>query len=189
MLKELEKSLNRQGKRLTNDVKRSIKKKKMVVSGSLYDSVRYELEEVSEGEYVFRFFMWDYGYYQDEGVKGANPSAVMITQKDGTKKRGKQKAPRSRFKFGSGKGKGSLFIALDKWIVRKKGVTPRTASGQFMSRQALRYAMTKSIYFQGLEPKEFFSSVYEKWQRRLPDVMADALSKDVEKLWFELVRK
>lgn len=188
MLRELDKALNRQGKRLVKEVRRSIKKKKMVVSGSLYESVRYELEEIDEGEFVMRFYMFDYGYYQDEGVKGANPSAVMITQKDGTKKRGKQKAPRSRFKFGSGMGKGSLFKALDKWIVGR-GIAPRTASGRFMSRKALKYAMTKSIYYQGLEPREFFTPVYEKWERRLPSILSDALAKDVEQLWFELVKK
>jgi hypothetical protein len=157
MLRELDKALNRQGKRLVKEVRKSIKKKKMVVSGSLYESVRYELEEIDEGEFVMRFFMFDYGYYQDEGVKGANPSKISG---------GKQKAPQSRFKFGSGMGKGSLFKALDKWIVGR-GIAPRTASGRFMSRKALKYAMTKSIYYQGLEPREFFTPVYEKWERRL----------------------
>ncbi len=184
MLNELERALNRQGKRLTSNVKRSIKRKKLVVSGALYDSVRYELEEVSEGEYVMSFYMLEYGYYQDEGVKGANPSAVTVNGK-----RGKQKAPRSKFRFGSGKGKGSLFKALDKWIVRKKGLTPRTASGKFMSRQSMKYAMTKSIYYQGIEPKEFFEPEFEKWQRRLPEALTDALAEDVQKLWFELVIK
>jgi hypothetical protein len=182
MLRELDKALNRQGKRLVKEVRRSIKKKKMVVSGSLYESVRYELEEIDEGEFVMRFYMFDYGYYQDEGVKGANPSKISG---------GKQKAPRSRFKFGSGMGKGSLFKALDKWIVQKGEFNRqiRDKRGRFMSRKALRYAMTKSIYFQGIEPKEFFTPVYEKWERRLPSILSDALAKDVEQLWFELVKK
>ena len=188
MLSELENALNRQGKRLTKSVQRSLKKKKMVVSGALYDSIRYELEEVEEGKFIFRFFMWDYGYYQDEGVKGVNPRAIMVTDKTGKKKRGRQKAPRSRFKFGTGTAKGSLFKALDQWIVRKRGLTPRNR-GRFMSRQAMKYAMSKSIYYQGLEPKEFFTPEFEKWQKRLPNVLADALTKDVEKLWFELVEK
>lgn len=181
MLKELERALNRQGDRLTKDVKRAIKKKDLVVSGALYDSVRYELEEVGEGKYVMSFYMLEHGYYQDEGVKGANPSAVRVNGKAG-----RQKAPRSKFQFGKMTGKGSLFKALDNWIVRK-GIAPRNRRGQFMSRQSLRYAMTKSIYYQGIEPKEFFTPVWDKWNKRVPDVLKDALSKDVEKLWLEFV--
>lgn len=183
MLKELERALDRQGKRLTQNVKRSIKKSDLVVSGSLYDSVRYELEEVEDGKYIMSFYMLEYGYYQDEGVKGANPGAVTVNGK-----RGKQKAPRSQFKFGSMTGKGSLFKALDNWIVRRS-IAPRTAQGQFMSRQALKFAMTKSIYYQGIEPRDFFSPVWEKFNKRMPKVLTDALAKDVEKLWFELVKK
>ena len=57
--------------------------------GALYDSIRYTLDEEQKG-FILDFYMEDYGKFQDQGVKGANPSLI---------KGGKQKAPTSKFSY------------------------------------------------------------------------------------------
>jgi hypothetical protein len=175
MLKEL----NKIGEELVERTQKNLKKKKKITSGALYDSIRYEI--VKEGDSVFlEFWMFEYGYYQDEGVRGLNPEGVMVNGK-----KGRQKAPNSRFRFGSGKGKGSLFKAIDKWIVRKR--LDKRKNGKFTSRDSIRYALTKSIFAQGIEPSGFFTEAYDQTMKNVDKRLADDLSERVQKLYFELI--
>tara|TARA_R110001606_G_scaffold374687_1_gene532617 strand:+ start:1313 stop:1849 length:537 start_codon:yes stop_codon:yes gene_type:complete len=178
MLKD---TLDKIGKDLVKNTKRNLEAKSKSVSGVLYDSIRYNIEETSEGA-ILEFWMFEYGYYQDEGVKGYKPRSIKVNGKAG-----KQKAPNSRFKFGSGKGKkGGLFKSIDSWIVRKK-IAPRDKKGRFMSRDSIRYAMTKSIFHQGIEPSDFFTDAWNETLDKVDEKLTDELINDVEKLYFELI--
>ena len=177
----LEDTLNKLGKELVKNTKRSLKAKKKSVSGVLDASIRYNIEETSDGANL-EFWMFEYGYYQDEGVKGYKPRSIKVNGKVG-----KQKAPDSRFKFGTGTGKkGGLFKSIDNWIIRKK-LDTRDAKGRFTSRDSIRYAMTKSIYHQGIEPSNFFTEAWEKTLDNIDDKITDDIINDVEKLYFKLL--
>jgi len=179
MLDNLEKELNKAGKKLVRDVKRNIKTKKKYASGQLYKSVHYDLYQKGEN-FVLQFYMLDYGYYQDEGVKGANPSKVP---------NGKQKAPFSQFKFGSKTGrKGGLTKALDKWIIRK-GIAPRDKRGRFMSRKQVKFLISRSIFYTGLEPSNFFSDVWDKMVDRITPQLEKAVLLDYEKIVMQILKK
>ena len=84
---------------------------------------------------LFFFEMLDYAPFVDEGVRGKNPKGLPAK----SKWHGKQKAPKSPYKFGTKSGaKGGLTRGLDKWIIRK-GIAPRDKEGKFMSRKTLKY--------------------------------------------------
>jgi len=84
------KELGRIGKEVRRRARISLKSRGKVVSGNLYNSIRYE-QGVAKNEKSlnlrFSFPGADYWQYVDEGVKGAMSSA---------------KAPRSPFRFGIG---------------------------------------------------------------------------------------
>ncbi len=176
----LARELHRFGDQLVKNTKRNLKAKGKSVSGVLADSIRYEILTGYDG-WTFEFWMLEYGYYQDEGVKGFKPYSIKVNGK-----RGKQKAPNSKFKFGSGKGKGSLFKSIDKWIV-KKGLAPRK-NNKFTSRDSIRYAMTKSIFHQGIEPSHFFTEAWDKTLKGLDKKLADEILNDAEQYYFELIQ-
>lgn len=175
----LARELNKFGQKLVRNTKKNLKAKGKNVSGVLADSIRYELVSNRDG-WVLEFWMLEYGYYQDEGVKGYKPESIKVNGFTG-----RQKAPKSRFKFGSGKGKGSLFKSIDSWIVRK-GLDERK-NGKFTSRDSIRYAMTKSIFHQGIAPSHFFTEAWDKTLKGVDEKLAKSLKEEVEKLYFELV--
>tara|TARA_S200002703_G_scaffold104920_1_gene91034 strand:- start:2869 stop:3405 length:537 start_codon:yes stop_codon:yes gene_type:complete len=177
----LARELNKFGEQLVRNTKKNLKAKGKSISGALADSIRYELMSNDKG-WVLEFWMLEYGYYQDEGVKGFKPESIKVNGKTG-----KQKSPNSRFRFGSGKGKGSLFKSIDKWIVRK-GLDERK-NGKFTSRDSIRYAMTKSIFHQGIEASHFFTEAWDKTTQNIDEKLADAVLEDVEKLYFELINE
>lgn len=163
-------------------------------SGRLSKSLKSYVKE-SKNSIQISFEMDEYGFYQDEGVKGANPNALPkpgAKSKDGkktlkgSKNYGKQKAPNSQYRFGSGKGrKGGLTKGLDKWIVQK-GIAPRDKKGKFMSRKTLKFLMARSIYLSGIKPTLFFTKPFEKYFKRLPDELIEKYGLDMEKLFTQI---
>lgn len=186
MLNEVLNEIDIFGQALVQRTRKNLKSQGMVVSGVLLDSIRYNVDQTEEG-YIFEFLMVEYGYYQDEGVQGANPGAVNIKQPDGSKKRGFQKAPGSRFKFGSGKGEGSLFKGLDPWVV-KKNIRGTRENGRFVSRASVKTAIAKSIFYQGLPPRKFFSRAWDQTTQNIDNQLALAYIKDVEAIFIELIK-
>jgi hypothetical protein len=140
------------------------------------------VDQTKDG-FIFEFIMVEYGFYQDEGVQGKNPGAVKVNGKPGI-----QKAPGSRFKFGSGKSQGSLFKGLDAWVV-KKNIAGRNAKGQFISRSSTKSAIAKSIFYQGLPPRQFFTRAWDKTTKNIDNQLALAYISDVEAIFLELVKQ
>jgi len=161
------KELGKIGKEVRRRARISLKNRGKVVTGKLYNSIRYE-QGVSKDEKSlnlgFSFPGADYWQFVDEGVQGALSSA---------------KAPRSPFRFGSGSGpQGRLRPAIDKWVV-KKGIAPRGASGQFASRKSMVYAISRSIYQTGIRPSYFFTNAYEKTLKKHNAKLEAAVAQDI----------
>ena len=165
--------LGRIGKEVRRRARISLKSRGKVVTGKLYNSIRYE-QSVARNEKSlnlrFSFPGADYWQFVDEGVKGALSSA---------------KAPRSPFRFGSGTGpSGRLRPSIDKWVV-KKGIAPRGANGRFASRKSMVFAISRSIYQTGIRPSYFFTNAYDrtlkkhnaKLEKAVGDDIANAITK------------
>jgi hypothetical protein len=159
--------LGKIGKEVRRRARISLKARKKVVTGNLYNSIRYE-QSVSKNEKSldlrFSFPGAEYWQFVDEGVKGALSSA---------------KAPRSPFRFGSGTGpKGRLRPSIDRWVVRK-GIAPRSAGGQFVPRKSMVYAISRSIYQTGIRPSYFFTNAYDKTLKKHNAKLEAAVAKDI----------
>lgn len=186
MLNEVLKEIEVFGQTLVDRTRNNLSKQGMISSGVLYDSIRYNIDQTMNG-FIFEFLMVEYGFYQDEGVQGKNPGAVRIKQPDGSKKLGVQKAPGSRFKFGSGKGQGSLFNGLDPWVV-KKNIKGTRENGRFVSRASTKTAIAKSIFYQGLPPRKFFTRAWDQTTQDIENQLAMAYIKDVEAIFIQLIK-
>ena len=151
-------------------------------SGKLSNSIKGEVKEMPNSIGVY-FEMEPYGNFQDKGVKGANPTGLPSISKN----YGKQNAPNSPYKFGSGTGpKGGLTRSLDSWMVRK-GIAPRNVKGQFQSRKGLRFIIARSIYMTGIKPSLFFTKPFEAAYKTLPDTLIDKYGLDAEQLLNEIL--
>ena len=161
------KELGRIGKEVRRRARISLKARGKVVTGKLYNSIRYE-QYVSRNEkslnLTFSFPGAEYAKFVDEGVRGSISSA---------------KAPRSPFRFGSGSGpSGGLRPAIDRWVV-KKGIAPRGAGGQFASRKGMVYAISRSIYQTGIRPSYFFTNAYDRTLKKHNAKLEKAIGDDI----------
>jgi len=159
--------LGRIGKEVRRRARISLKSRGKVVTGNLYNSIRYE-QSVARNEKSlnlrFSFPGADYWQFVDEGVKGALSSA---------------KAPRSPFRFGSGTGpSGRLRPSIDKWVV-KKGIAPRGAGGRFASRKSMVFAISRSIYQTGIRPSYFFTNAYDRTLKKHNAKLEKAVGDDI----------
>ena len=112
--------------------------------------------------------MEDYGNYQDKGVRG---------------KRSNARAPKSPYKFGSGKGKkGGLTEGIQRWVKARK-FQFKDKRGKFMSYDSTAWIITKSIYAKGLRPTLFFTKPFEAAYKRLPQELVNDLKIDLEKIF------
>jgi hypothetical protein len=164
----------------TEMLRSSVTQNGLYSSGSLWKSITITPQVVDDEHIEIVLEMLDYGYYQDQGVQGADPSKM-------PNGKGVQKAPMSKFKFGTGKGTGSLFSSLDGWIVQKN-IAPRDKKGKFMERAGVKYVIARSIYLQGLTPRMWFTPVWEKQMEGLTPLLERGLIKDIELQWFERIK-
>ena len=162
-------ALDKFGKGVVKQSRSNLTRKDKNVDRKLYNSIKYEIE-VGPNSFSIEIDMEDYGKFQDEGVKGANPSLV----------KGQQKAPNSRFKF---KNKRPPVEPLQKWI-KKRGLRFRDAKGKFKKggSKTLAYLISRSIYAQGIKPSRFFTRAFETQFVRLPDEVVEAFNLDLEDL-------
>jgi hypothetical protein len=152
--KELEKFKNAVIKESRNNLKNMRKD----TFGKLSKSLRGQVK-VSKNSFEFDFMMEEYGIYQDKGVSG-------IKKKYNTPHKYTNKMPPTK--------------ALDKWIV-KKGIAPRDDKGKFTSREGLKFAIARKIYFNGIKPSLFFTKPFEKYYKRLPSQLITKYGLDLDK--------
>lgn len=166
-MEEVKDALNKFAKGVVMQSKRNLTRQGHKASGALHRSIKHELE-VHKNSFSLSFLMEDYAQFVDQGVKGKRSSA---------------KAPRSPFRFGTGRGKkGGLTKGIDKWV-RRKGIQFRNKkNGQYMSYKSTSFLITRSIYNKGIAPSLFFTKPFEKAFKRLPDEVVKKFGLEVDKL-------
>jgi hypothetical protein len=70
--------------------------------------------------------------------------------------------------------------AFSQWVVRKGLKGTRDASGRFVSRKGLQFAIAKSIFKKGIKPSLFFTKPFEAAFKNLPNDIVEAYGLDVE---------
>lgn len=155
----VESVLNLFGKRVQQQAKSNLTKKKKSDTGELYESISYELK-VSKNSFQLKFKMPDYGMFVDKGVRGKTSS---------------NKAPNSPFKFGSRTGrKGGLTDRINAWVTRKKIQFKERGTGKFLSYKSTAFLITRAIYNKGLETTNFISKPFENEFKKLPNEVVEA---------------
>ena len=155
----VEATLTKFAKRVIQQARTNLTKKKKNFDKTLYNSLTYTLN-VSKNSFYLNFYMEDYGAYQDEGVKGAGGTRKTTSSFNRRNNKGKiwkQKAPNSRFKFKEGK-KPSV-KHFKKWA-QAKGLSP--------------YAVRESVFRQGISPSKFFTTPFRLQFQKLPQELIDA---------------
>ena len=144
-------------------------------SGPLYNSISYDVNDKSN-KVIFDFYMEDYGLFQDQGVKGADPKKLSPNAKITG-----QQAPNSPYRFGSGsaRGKWKDFVrSISSWAqiknIRlrqytykdgKKKSTGKFAKGNY---ESIGQIIASNIYNRGLKPSFFYTKPFNKAFENLP---------------------
>jgi len=163
---EVKKVLVKFAKRVISRSRANLTRSKKNVNKSLYNSLDSKIKVSNKG-YSLKFLMEDYGQYQDQGVKGKNPSLV---------KNGKQKGGNSKFSF---KNKMPPMQPLADWA-KARHIRLRDKKGRFKrgSYKTLGFILQKRIFAQGIKPSLFFTRPFESAFRDLPDDLSNGLIKD-----------
>ena len=153
-------------------------------SGNLKKSLKSFVKE-SKNSIQISFEMDEYGFYQDQGVKGKDPSKVSPNAKITG-----QQAPNSQFRFGSGKS-NKTFADFQKKMAawaQRKNVRFRDSKGRFSKGgyKSIGYIIANNIYNRGLKPTLFFTKPFEKFFKRLPDELVDKYGLEVENLFNQI---
>jgi len=151
------------------------------VSNKLYNSLEGEVK-VMPNSIKLSFFMEDYGYYQDLGVRG-----YKSTYPETAKYKTKAKFGKSA---GGGKTTGGLSDNIKEWVNKKRFQFRDKKTGKFMSYNTTAFLISRSIFNKGLKPSLFFTKPFERAFRKLPDQLIEAYGLDVEEfLKFTLNKK
>lgn len=177
---KIQKALDRFVKHVTSRAKANLTNGDRNVSKKLYNSIKGEVKVMPNSIGVY-FQMEEYGEFQDQGVKG---------------KRSSSRAPKSPFKFGSGRGKeGGLTEAIEKWVkarkfqFRERDSKTKKSTGKFLSYKSTAWLITRSIYAKGLQPTLFFTKPFQEAYKNLPDELAKEYGLEVTELFKMSIKK
>ena len=144
------------------------------VSKKLYNSIEGEVK-VFPNSIGMYFSMEEYGAYQDLGVKGKNSAS---------------KAPKSPYRFGSGKGKkGGLTAAMEKWVTQRRIQFKSRETGMKLSYKNTSFLITRSIYSKGIKPSLFFTKPFEAAYKNLPNELIDKYGLEASKLFNDIIKQ
>jgi hypothetical protein len=151
------------------------KYKKVDNTGRLSKSL--SADTVTSGkDFILRFWAEDYADFIDQGVRGSGKTVRGA-------KAGKNKAPRSKFKYRS---KMPPRGDIDRWGIMKNIKGTRDSKGKFVNRKSLMYLIQRSIFQRGIEPTYFFSDSFNKYyDSNFITKVEDAYSNDIENEWYK----
>lgn len=184
---EVQKELEKFRNYVISQSKANLTRQKKKASSVLYNSLKGDVK-VMPNSFSIEFSMEDYGVFQDEGVRGADPSKVS----NNAKIKGQQ-APNSRYKFGSGTHAGTwdkFTASLEKWA-KKKNIRLRDEKGKYKkgSYKTISHIIAKNIYARGLKPSLFFTKPFEAAYKRLPEELVEKYGLDAIKLFNQQTEK
>lgn len=176
MLENVNKAINKFRAYVIQQSRSNLTKGKKNVSKSLYNSLKSEVE--TENDYILIGFSMDkYGAFQDQGVKGVDPSKVS----KGAKIKGQQ-APNSPFKFST---KIPPSTHLSDWA-KKRNIRLRDESGKFKkgSYTTIGIIIARNIFYRGLKPSLFFTKPFEAGYKKFIDTdLIKAFSQDIDTIF------
>jgi hypothetical protein len=168
MLEEVQRELSKFGRAVIKQSRSNLTRLNRNDTKDLYSSLDFDLK-VHKNSFSFSFYMMEYGAFVDEGVRGANPSAV---------KNGKQKGGNSPYRF---KNKRPPMQPLADWA-KRKNIRLRTKDGKFAkgNYKSIGFILQKRIWAQGMKPTLFFTKPFEQAFSKLPDEILEKFGLDID---------
>ena len=166
-LKDTQDALNAFGKYVVQQSRSKLTQSNKNASKRLYESLGYDLK-VMPNSFSMAFLMENYGEYQDKGVSGTE-----VKYNTPYKYTNKMPPP----------------SAFSQWVVRKGLKGTRDASGRFVSRKGLQFAIAKSIFKKGIKPSLFFTKPFEAAYKNLPNELIDKYGLEASKLFNDIIKQ
>lgn len=184
---EIQKALERFRDHVIKQARRNLTNGNKNVFKKLYNSLGGDVKVMPNSIGIY-FSMDDYGAYQDQGVKGKNPSKVSPNAKITG-----QQAPNSPFKFGSGShsGKWNEFVSnIEKWA-KRKNLRFRDQKGKYKkgNYKSIAYVTASNIYARGIKPSLFFTKPFEAAYKNLPNELIEKYGLEAEKLFNSIIKQ
>lgn len=161
MLDHVKDELNVFRKRVIQQAKSNLTKRRKNASNDLYNSLSSDLN-VSKNSFELAFNMTDYGQFVDKGVKGRRSSYAASMH--------------SPFSFKNKRPPSSVF---EKWI-RQKGIKGVSKDGKRISDKSLAFLIARSVHQRGLKASLFFTKPFENEFKKLSDDIVEAFGLDVD---------
>ena len=165
-MNKLHKAMNKIGKRVVSNARKILKEQGKVVTGNLSKSLFYTIEgskETIELNFEGNVPYWD---FVEQGVQG------LISN---------EKAPKSPFKFGSGKpqGGGTLRGGIDRWVIQKPVGAIRDKKGRFIKRKQMVSAISWKVYNYGIAPSNYYAIALDRGYKKSKSILGKAIGLDV----------
>jgi len=173
-LKETREALNKFGKfviqqartRLTKGVKKGGKRFSQNDTRKLYNSLEY-LPFIDGDNIGVKFFMEQYGKFQDQGVKGTKSNYL--------------ENKNSRFSYRSSMPNPAIFEGY----IKRKGIKGRDKKGRFITNKSLQFLIARSIFQKGIKASMFFTKPFNEAFDKLPTELQENFVKDIENIIFD----
>lgn len=155
------------GNLVLKEARKTLKQQDKVVSGALYESLRYNIttgKDTLQMTFDAGVPYWD---FVNQGVKGVKSSA---------------KAPNSPYQFGTGSYTGGQTLrgGIDRWVIRKPitGVRdPKT--GRFVPRKQLVRWISNIVWNTGIAPSNYYTLAIDQGWKRYKKRIGVAIGLDV----------
>ena len=160
-LKRTREVLQQFGKYVVTQSRSALTKKKKTLSGSLYDSLQYIVEDTEDGLKV-SFNMNDYGKFVDKGVSG------------------KEEKHNTPYSFTN---KKPPMKPLMEWA-KARSFRLRDEKGRYEkgNYKTIGFILQNSIYKKGIKPSLFFTRPFNLAYERFGDDVVKAFLKDIDEL-------
>ena len=166
-LKETREALNKFGKFVIQQARSRLTKGKKNVNKKLYNSLEYL--PFTDGKFIgVKFYMEQYGKFQDQGVKG--------TKSNYTENK------KSPFSFKSKMPPPKAF----KDFIKRKGIKGRDKkTGRFITDKSLQYLIARSVFQKGIKASMFFTKPFNQAYEKLPQELQENFVRDIENIIFD----
>jgi hypothetical protein len=158
-------ALNKFGKGVVKQSRANLTRQKKNVDKTLYNSLDYKVQ-TAKSSFSIKFYMEDYGNFQDLGVKGTKSNY-----------RENSNSPYSY------RSKRPPVKPLADWA-KKRRIRLRDSKGKFKrgNYKSIGFLISRSIFEKGIRSSKFFTRAFETQYKRLPDELIEIYSLELTDL-------
>ena len=158
-------ALNKFGKGVVKQSRDNLTRQKKNVDKTLYNSLNYKVQ-TAKSSFSIKFYMEDYGNFQDLGVKGTKSNY-----------RENSNSPYSY------RSKRPPVKPLADWA-KKRRIRLRDSKGKFKrgNYKSIGFLISRSIFEKGIRSSKFFTRAFETQYKRLPEELIKIYSLELTDL-------